>query len=97
MLDQYPAHTSEVIQQYALNKNIKLIYIPVGYTYKFQPLDVAINGILKIKNKALWRRGKIQNINLKISHKDAITYLLIAINEITRDSIKNSFIKADIV
>ena len=74
LMDQYSSHTNEVILEYASNKNIKIIFIPVGYTSKFQPLDVTINGILKKKLKAIWRKEKIKNINLKISYKDANTY-----------------------
>jgi hypothetical protein len=94
LMDQYSSHTNEVILEYASNKNIKIIFIPVGYTSKFQPLDVTINGILKKKLKAIWRKEKIKNINLKISYKDAAKHLLTALNEITKESIQNSFTKS---
>jgi hypothetical protein len=45
VLDKFSAHTSEFIIEYAKEKNITLIFIPEGMTYKYQPLDVLINGI----------------------------------------------------
>lgn len=51
VLDQFPAHMTEYVKEYAKNKNITLIYVPIGLTYKYQPFDVSINGILKKKGK----------------------------------------------
>ena len=53
LLDQYPSHCNDFIEKYSKDKNIELIYVPVGLTYKYQPLDVSINGILKQKSKML--------------------------------------------
>ncbi len=53
LLDQYPAHCSDFIKDEAKKKNIKSIYVPKGLTYKYQPLDVLINGILKQKAKKI--------------------------------------------
>ena len=44
------SHKTQFIREYALTKNIELIYVPKGYTYKYQPLDVSINGIIKQKS-----------------------------------------------
>ena len=54
LLDQHPSHTTKFVKEYAFNKNIELIFIPKGYTYKYQLLDVSINGIIKQKSKAIW-------------------------------------------
>ena len=53
LLDQFSAHTDDFIQNEAKERNIKLIFVPKGLTYKYQPLDVLINGILKQKAKKL--------------------------------------------
>ena len=45
LLDQFSAHTNDYIKEEVNKKNIKLIYVPKGLTYKYQPLDVMINGI----------------------------------------------------
>jgi len=94
LLDQYPSHCSDFTKKYAQSKNIELIYIPKGYTYKFQPLDVGINGILKQKSKATWRTEKIKNPELKITNADGIIHLMKAINELSVETIKKSFYKS---
>ncbi len=97
LLDQHPSHTNNAIKEYAVSKNIELLYIPKGYTYKYQPLDVSINGIIKQKSKAIWRTEKIKNPNLKITNADGIKHFLTALNEIKPETIKNSFIKACVI
>ena len=92
LLDQHPSHTNDFVTKYALEKNIELIYIPKGYTYKFQPLDVSINGIIKQKSKKIWRLEKIKNPELKITNADGIKHLLTSIKEIKKETIINSFI-----
>lgn len=54
LLDQHGSHTTDKVCEYAKSKNINLIFIPTGLTYKYQPLDVAINGILKNKARSLY-------------------------------------------
>ena len=97
LLDQHPSHTTKFVKDYALSKNIELIYIPKGYTYKYQPLDVGINGIIKQKSKAIWRKEKIKNTELKITNADGIKHLLTAISELTEEVIKKSFIKSCLI
>jgi len=94
LLDQHPSHTTTFVKEYALKKKIELIYVPKGYTYKYQPLDVGINGIIKQKSKALWRSEKIKNPELKITNADGIKHLLRSINELSIDTIKKSFYKS---
>ena len=94
LLDQHPSHTTKFVKNYALEKNIELIYIPKGYTYKYQPLDVSINGIIKQKSKAIWRSEKIINPELKITNADGIKHLLTSINEISTETIIKSFYKS---
>ncbi len=94
LMDQFPSHTEEHITKYSNEKNIELIFVPIGLTYKYQPLDVMINGILKKKAKTLWRKEIIKNPDLKITNSDAVKHFLIAKNDITQDIIKKSFSKS---
>ena len=94
LLDQYSSHCSEIIKIHALTKKVKLLYVPKGYTYKLQPLDVGINGIIKQKNKASWRAEKIKNPNLKITNADAMMHLMLTIKSLTEETIKKSFVKS---
>ena len=72
-------------------RNIELIYVPKGLTYKYQPLDVLINGILKQKAKYLWRQDVTKNPDIKIKNSDAVKHFLNANNNITSDMIIKSF------
>jgi hypothetical protein len=47
--DQYSSHTTDNVKNYANLHNIFIIYVPVGMTSQYQPLDVEINGIIKTK------------------------------------------------
>jgi len=94
LLDQHPSHTTQFVKNYASEKKIDLIYVPKGYTYKYQPLDAGINGIIKQKSKAIWRSEKIKNPNLKITNADGIKHLLTSINEISKETIIKSFYKS---
>ena len=91
LLDEYSAHTSDFIKNEAQNKNIKLIFVPVGLTSKYQPLDVLINGILKQKAKKLWRKEMVKNSDIKIKNSDAVKHFLKAKEDITSELIKKSF------
>ena len=88
------SHKTQFIREYALTKNIELIYVPKGYTYKYQPLDVSINGIIKQKSKSIWRTEKIKNPEMKITNADGIKHLLTSINELSEEIIKKSFYKS---
>ena len=91
LLDQYSSHCNDFIKDEAKNRNIELIYVPVGLTYKYQPLDVMINGILKQKAKKLWREEIIKDSNMKIKNADAVKHFLKAKDDITSDIITKSF------
>ena len=94
LLDEYPSHISEFIKEEAKLKNIKLIYVLKGLTYKYQPLDVLINGILKQKAKKLWRQEIVKNPDIKITNSDAVKHFLKAKEDITSGMIKKSFDKS---
>ena len=91
LLDAFSAHCNDFIKKEAESKNIKLIYVPVGLTHKYQPLDVLINGILKQKGKRFWREEIVKDPNIKITNSDAVKHFLKAKEEITSKIIKKSF------
>ena len=91
LLDQFSAHVDKFIKKEAEDKNIKLIYVPKGLTYKYQPLDVLINGILKQKAKKLWREEINNDPNIKIKNSDSVKHFLKAKDDITSEIIKKSF------
>lgn len=90
--DQFSSHRSDFIIDEAMKRNTNLIFVPIGSTYKYQSLDVSINGILKQKAKAPRRKEIIKNPDMKILNKDAIRHFWIAFNEITSKMIKQSTI-----
>lgn len=91
ILDQYPAHKTDFVKGEALNKNINLIYIPVGMTSKLQPLDVKINGAIKSKSRTFWRKKLIDDPFNKPKLSDAIVHLIDSCNLITKSTIVNVF------
>ncbi len=93
LMDQYPTHVEKHVKDYCDGKNMEIILVPKGLTYKYQPLDIMINGILKKKAKTLWRKEIIKNPSLKITNSDAVKHFLIAKKDITSDIIKNHFKK----
>ena len=94
LLDAFPSHTGEFIKNEADIRNIQLIYVPSGLTYKYQPLDVLINGILKQKAKTEWRKEVTKNPNMKIKSSDSVKHFLNAKEEITSEIITRSFDKS---
>ena len=94
LLDQFSVHTDDFIQSEAKKRNIKLIYVPKGLTYKYQPLDVLINGILKQKAKKLWRKEITKNPDMKITNADAVKHFITAKEDITSNMIIKSFDKS---
>ena len=94
LLDQFSAHTDNFIKEEAEKKNIKLIYVPKGLTYKYQPLDVLINRILKQKAKKLWREEIVKDPNIKITNADVVKHFIEAKKDITSEIIKKSFDKS---
>ena len=63
-----------------------MIYVPKGYTYKLQPLDVGINSIIKQKSKSTWRTEKIKNPDLKITNEDVVKHLMTSINSLNKET-----------
>ncbi len=94
LLDEFPSHTDKFIIEEAKKRNIELIFVPKGLTYKYQPLDVLINGILKQKAKYLWRQEVTKNPDIKITNSDAVKHFLKAKNDITSEMIIKSFNKS---
>ena len=94
LLDQFAVHCTEFIKKEAKKRNIELIYVPKGLTYKYQPLDVLIHGILKQKAKYLWRQQITKEPDLKITNADALKHFLKAKEDITPEIIKKSFDKS---
>ena len=71
-----------------------MIYVPQGYTYKLQLLDVGINSIIKQKSKSTWRTEKIKNPDLKIANEDAVKHLMTLINSFNKEIFVKAFTKS---
>jgi len=95
LLDQYPIHTNEYVAAEANKRKIKLIFIPSRLTWKYQPLDVGINGILKSSARKLWKEERLSNPNNIPKLSDGVRHMASAINKvITANIIKKSFYKS---
>ena len=91
LMDQHRSHTSDFIKNEARKRNIILIYVPIGLTYKYQPLDVKINGILKSHAKTLWCNHMTNDPFEEISLSDAITHLISACSIVKSETIAGAF------
>ena len=95
LLDQYPIHTSEYVVAEANKRKINLIFIPARLTWKYQPLDVGINGILKASARKLWKEERLSNPNNIPNLCDGVRHMTSAIkNVINEGVIRKSFYKA---
>ena len=97
LLDQYSVHTTDIVKEEAAKNNIQLIFIPSNMTYKYQPLDVGINGPLKSSARKLWKKEVLFSDPLKYkpSINDGVKHLASAINTVmTEENIISSFKKA---
>jgi hypothetical protein len=96
LLDKFPLHETVNFINSAYDKNIKLIYIPSGMTYKYQPLDVSINGIIKETGIVKWKEDRCNNPDKLITIADGLKHFIDSWKMITIEQIKKSFVKAEI-
>jgi hypothetical protein len=95
LLDQYSVHTNDFVIDEAKKRKIKLIFIPARLTYKYQPLDVGINGPLKSAARKLWKEERISDPEKTPKLSDAVRHIASAIKNIINDTIvKKSFRRA---
>ena len=91
ILDEYSVHTSELIKTKQENGHIGLIYVPSGRTPYNQPLDVSINGNIKIIGKKLITQLHIEDPYIKIDIAVSMSALINVNNQIKKTTIINSF------
>ena len=72
---------------------INLIFVPVGATNDYQPLDVLVNGAIKSIGK-MTKEKYIRNSKAEFSVKDSITSLIEAVKTIKVKTIIDSFYRA---
>ena len=63
ILDCHTSHKKEETKEFARSCNIKLHYVPAGYTDEMQPLDIKVFGALKAKARSVF-------FNLINEHKE---------------------------
>lgn len=90
-MDQYESHKTEKIKEYATIKNIDIVYIPVGMTYKYQPLDTTINGILKGKMTETYSKFIAINPDIIYSHEQCVIDFVVNFKKIKKGTIMRSF------
>lgn len=91
LMDQYKSHMTDKVKKYAKTKRINILYIPIGMTNKYQPLDVKINGILKNKATKSYSKFIALNPNNVYTHANCLNDLLINKKEIKKSTIQGSF------
>lgn len=91
ILDNHPSHKTKNVAKYAKKHNIILLYTPKGFTYKYQPLDVGVNGIIKMKAMKMYSKFMAEHPDDKYTHQQCLEDLLANIKEISRGTITGSF------
>lgn len=91
LMDQYGSHMTDKVKEYAKTKNIIILYVPVGMTSKYQPLDVSINGILKCKAIRSCSKFTALNPNKSYTHAQCLQDFLINKKQIKKGTIIKSF------
>ena len=94
ILDSWGFHKDPTIKELANALKIKLLYVPVGKTATNQPLDVAVNGVIKGIGKHIAREIFLNDAFSVPTIKDSIKALIESINKIKKTTIMDSFEKA---
>ena len=87
IVDSYSSHITEKSKDEAQKLNINLIFIPPGYTDKFQPLDVALFSVLKNIANAKLRKFLYEHPNKELGMKKSVEVLINAFDSISDDTL----------
>ncbi len=91
ILDKYPVHTDNLIQEEARRLNIDLIYVPAGKTSTNQPLDVGVNGPIKSVGRCIANKAFLKDPFTDYTLVKSIQALIDAKNKISAHIIAQSF------
>src|SRR5580692_10342898 len=91
LMDQHCSHTTKKVSDYAISKNTTIIFVPVGLTFKYQPLDVAINGIIGCKMRSHYAKFLAGNPNKIYTHVQSLIDFILVKKGIKKGSIMRSF------
>ncbi len=96
ILDQFSVHMCDAVKKVAEKLNITFIYVPSGRTAENQPLDVGINGPIKSIGRRIIKEIYMMDpfIKDKLTIKNAVKALIESKDEITKETIEKSFVKA---
>ena len=87
IVDSYSSHIAERSQNAAKELNIKLIFIPSGYTDKFQPLDVAVFAVLKSIANGKLRKFLYEHPDKELGMKKSVQVLIESFDMISDDTL----------
>ena len=91
LLDLHSSHRGDQIHLLAAKLNITLHYIPAGQTDKYQPLDRKIFGPLKATARHLISIKLSENMEDKITKKDAVSNLIFSWEHLNMDNVVESW------
>ena len=90
-LDDFRAHWSEEVTEFAAANNIELVHISAGITGEYQSLDVRVNGILKSIQNGMQRLERVENSDRKFNLEDAVRYFRSGWAQIDKEVIISSW------
>lgn len=87
IVDSYSSHVAKASKMAAERNNIELIFIPSGYTDKYQPLDIAVFSVLKSIANGKLRKFLKNNPNTKLGMKRSVETLMESYDLISDDTL----------
>jgi DDE superfamily endonuclease len=94
ILDDYDAHKTDEVLEACKQHNIERILVPAGQTAHLQPLDVSVNSQIKQKARKSWVKDKEERPLQADTLSRAAERVDVALRDIPKQSIKESFDKA---
>ena len=91
VIDTYSVHKSDKIKAIAHEQNIRLHYVPIGFTDLYQPLDIKVFGALKAKARGYWYTNYALNPSEKYSKRSAVKTLLTCWDQLSEDVVKSAW------
>ncbi len=97
ILDSYAPHFTDKVRELCDELNIELIQVPKGCTARCQPLDVGFNGPLTAMRKKLYKQFIHDQPFADETWQKAVERASIAYQQISEDTIKTCFRKANMI
>lgn len=94
IVDDYGAHWTPEVRNYAAEIKLELIPVPPGCTDGFQPLDISVNGPMKRKRQRIAVEQRYKGVSVLDSKQETVLRASQAYDEIDKKCIISGWIQA---